>query len=89
MKWFHKSFKIVYADEQYIVTSQASLTYGVGETQEEAIADYLSTLADDYAWLVNNKDRLSPRLTKELENITKFFGGRLTEVKRKGEMNGC
>ena len=52
------------------------MSYGVGHTQEESIADLLLMLAQEYAWLLENKDKLSPVFAKEFEKITRFFGGR-------------
>ncbi len=44
-------------------------TYGVGETEEEAIANFLSSLAFDYRWLLENEDKLAARLALQLNSL--------------------
>ncbi len=76
MRWFRKPFKCI-ADEtgQYLVSSHVTPVYGAGDTEEEAIVDFLSELSYHYQWLLENKHKLAPSLAKELKSITKFFGG--------------
>ena len=60
---------------EYLVSSSITTDYGVGETLEEAVNDFLQMLAGDYEFLVFNKDSLAPRLLKELDKMTSFFSG--------------
>ena len=79
MKWlrgFHKPFKTKQrADRQYVTGDDISGSWGAGATQEDSIADYLSMLAREYDWYVQNGDRLSPGLAARFKAITRFFGG--------------
>jgi len=56
-------------EEQCLVTTSQIDTYGAGETEHEAIADFLSSLAFDYTWLLENKETLAPRLAKQLDTL--------------------
>ena len=76
-RWFrNKPFKHNYHDGEHIITHRFSTCYGSGETKEEAVMDLLDTFAYDYRWLISEKDRLAPELTRELQGLTDFFTGR-------------
>jgi len=68
-------FQHSFEKNEYLVSSSITTDYGVGETLEEAVLDFLQMLAGDYEFLVYNKDTLAPRLLKDLEKMTSFFSG--------------
>jgi len=60
-------------EAQCLVTTSLVDTYGASETEEDAIADFLSSLAVDYGWLLENRDALAPRLARQLYELTNLL----------------
>jgi len=54
---------------QFVVNTTLVDTYGVGETRNAAIEDFLTSLALDYHWLQEERITLSPHLTKTLNEL--------------------
>lgn len=58
---------------EYLASDQRSTVYGVGPTQELALADYWSTMQDELLWLEEHEDALGPILIDELAAIRQIL----------------
>uniref|UniRef100_A0A6M3JLD1 Uncharacterized protein n=1 Tax=viral metagenome TaxID=1070528 RepID=A0A6M3JLD1_9ZZZZ len=53
---------------------QGVLSFGLGETEDEAVADFWCSAHTDYALLLKDKDDLSKRLRREMEALGRLLG---------------
>lgn len=60
-------------DHQYIVSDDLFGSYGVGETEEEALTDFLVALSESYEELEQDEDRLSDALKDRLQVLRHFL----------------
>jgi len=59
--------------DHYLVSDEVVNMYGIGETVEEAMADYRSMLVEYYESLLEDADRLSAHLRAHLELLRQIF----------------
>lgn len=53
----------------WLITSYGIMVHGAGETQGEAIEDFISMITDLYLELLQSRDQLAPHLQEELEHL--------------------
>ncbi len=61
-------------DGVWVVSDRFSTVFGAGEDSEEAVADYVENLFDQFDTLDRDEDMLGPALVEELAILRQRFG---------------
>ena len=58
---------------EWLATNQHVLVHGVGDSQEEAAAEFIEMALDHFEDYTADRERLSPSMLEELDYLTHIF----------------
>ncbi len=73
----------VHDDGSCMITGDGNNCYGMGATMAEAVADYLSMLAESYFHLCQDETILADHLKAELQSLRLLLGGEQERLRQR------